>query len=253
MLLWLPGRHGSHAVADMLLTAFASLPEDAKKQALSTLVSRKSFANLLVDAMQSGTIAPESVPAFIIRQAVALEDPQLNERLEKVWGKINISRKEVAQQYAKYRKILRPAAIASADASRGRALYEANCGNCHRLFGSGGQIGPDITGANRTSTEYWLENILQPNALIGKAYQVTNVLTADGRVISGIVTEENDQAFTLQTATEKIVVSKDDIEQTQQADVSLMPVGQLETFSQQQVRDLFKYLMGKEQVPLPSS
>ena len=81
-------------------------------------------------------------------------------------------------------------------------LYEANCGKCHKLFGVGGAIGPDITGANRTSVDYWLENILEPNALIGRAYQMTSLLTTNGQSINGIVTEENAAAPGCEVANE---------------------------------------------------
>jgi putative heme-binding domain-containing protein len=242
---------GNAKTPEVLISRFADFNDKTRTSALSTLVSRKKDARALAAAMETGQIPPSEVPAFIVRQALALEDDKLNTQLEQVWGKINVSSEEMRSQYEKYRKLLTPRSIAGADASRGRALYKANCGNCHKLFGSGGEIGPEITGANRNQRDYWLENILEPNALIGRAYQVTSLLTADGRVISGIIETENDQAVTIQTATEKLVVAQEDIEQRKSSEASLMPAGQLETLTPDQVRDLFKYLMGPSQVPLP--
>ena len=238
--------------AEQLLANFGKLDISTKTAALSTLASRPQSAADLVAAMEAGSIKPADVPAFIVRQAVTLGKEDLNKRLEKVWGRIGKSGADKQELYAKYRAILRPRAIESADTSRGRVLYEANCGKCHKLFGVGGDIGPDITGANRTKADYWLENILEPNSLIGKAYQVTSILTADGRVVSGIVKEENDDAVTIQTATEKVVISQDDIDETLPSKISIMPEGQLETMTDRQILDLFKYLMGPSQVPLPT-
>ena len=119
------------------------------------------------------------------------------------------------------------------------------------MFGVGGEIGPEVTGADRTKVGYWLENILEPNALIGRGYQMTTFLTTGGRVINGIVKQENDDAVTVQTATEVVVIPQDKIEIKKVATTSLMPEGQLGPMSEQQVRDLFKYLMSPTQVPLP--
>ncbi len=40
---------------------------------------------------------------------------------------------------------------------------------CHKMHGEGGEIGPDITGANRTNLEYLLGNVLTPSAVIQDA------------------------------------------------------------------------------------
>ena len=239
------------ALADELLARMQSLSGESRTAALNTLVSRKGFADKFVAALENGQLDADQVPAFIVRQAVELGDASLTKRLEQAWGQISISSADKQELYVRYRALLQPQTIASADASRGRALYEANCGKCHQLFGAGGQIGPDITGANRTSVDYWLENMLEPNSLIGRGYLMTSVLTNSGQVIHGIVKEENDDAITLQTATEIVVVPRDEIEVAKLSTTSLMPEGQLQPMTDQQVCDLFKYLMGPSQVALP--
>ncbi|MEM6365873.1 MAG: cytochrome C, partial [Planctomycetota bacterium] len=240
-------------IASTILDHFDSFTSSARTAALSALVSRRPHAEYLVTAMENGDIDASTVPAFIVRQAVAFEDERLNSRLESVWGRISKSSDELKAQYARYRKLLRPGALGGADASHGRLLYEANCGKCHRLFGEGGDIGPDITGANRSSVDYWLENILEPNALIGRAYQTTRFLTADGRLINGVVQERNEDAVVVQTATERMVIAIDDIEEELTSDVSLMPAGQLEPMQDRQVLALFRYLMSPNQVPRPKT
>ncbi len=240
------------ALAEELLARINSFEGDRRTAALNTLVSRKTFANQFVAALESDRLDANQIPAFIIRQAVELGDPELTKRLETAWGQISISSKDKEALYTRYRALLRPNAVASANASNGRVLYEANCGKCHKLFGVGGDIGPDITGANRTSVDYWLENILEPNALIGRGYQMTGVLKTDGQVINGIVKEENDDAITLQTATEVVVVPRDEIDAAKLSTASLMPEGQLQPMSDQEVADLIKYLTGPSQVPLPA-
>ena len=52
--------------------------------------------------------------------------------------------------------------LASADLSNGRGLFVKACATCHTLFGQGGKIGPDLTGAQRSNLEYLLENVVDP-------------------------------------------------------------------------------------------
>ena len=93
--------------------------------------------------------------------------------------------------------------------------------------------------------------MIDPNALIGKDYQATQVLTVDGRVITGLLKEENESAVIIQTANEKLVIDKGDIEDRSLSSVSMMPEGQLDQLEPMEVRDLIAYLAGSTQVPLP--
>ena len=58
-------------------------------------------------------------------------------------------------------------------------------------------------------------------------------------------------AVTVQTATERVVLPKADIEDRQVSNVSMMPEGQLEKLTAEELRDLVAYLASKKQVPLP--
>jgi putative heme-binding domain-containing protein len=98
---------------------------------------------------------------------------------------------------------------------------------------------------------YLLENMIDPSAVIGSDYRLTNILTKNGRLIPGIIVEETDRAVTVQTATERLVLSKSDIETRRVSSVSLMPEGQIEQMSFTELRDLIGYLQSKEQVALP--
>jgi len=86
--------------------------------------------------------------------------------------------------------------------------------------------------------------------VITKDYQQTVVLTTDGLVVSGLVKSENDKSLTIQTATEAVVIPKDEIEDRQLSDVSMMPDDQLKQFAPYEIVSLFAYLGAREQVPI---
>ena len=118
------------------------------------------------------------------------------------------------------------------------------CHACHTLFGEGGDIGPDITGANRGSLEYLMGNIITPSAIIQDAYKMTLVVTDEGRVYSGIVSGENERQLQLRVAgqDQPAIIPKSRIESREIAKVSMMPTGLLNTLKDKEVLDLFAYL-----------
>src|SRR5260370_4834935 len=102
------------------------------------------------------------------------------------------------------------------------------CASCHRLFGEGGDIGPDLTGSQRTNLDYVLENVLDPSAIVPREYQVTVVVTKAGRTLSGIVKKESDAAITMQLQNEAVVVPIGDIDTRTHTKQSMMPAGTFE-------------------------
>ena len=77
------------------------------------------------------------------------------------------------------------------------------------------------------------------------------VLTVDGRVINGVLAEEDGTRVVLKTAEQpRVVVAKEDIELRRISPKSMMPDGQLEQMKKQEVIDLIKYLRTTEQVEM---
>jgi putative heme-binding domain-containing protein len=71
--------------------------------------------------------------------------------------------------------------------------------------------------------------------------------TTDGRVVTGLVVEEGDNAISIQTANEKVVIPAGEIERRSESGVSMMPEGLIQQLSPSEVRDLFAYLTGADQ------
>jgi putative heme-binding domain-containing protein len=246
------GRFESPETTQILIENLARFDPRTRSDAMLALVSRRSSAESLVEAIEHGTIPTSTVPAYVARQVATLGSTDLTARMEKAWGKIGQTSSELHSEYDRYRRLLSRKRLAKANVHNGFVLYTNTCGKCHNLFGQGGTIGPGLTGANRTSLEYWLENVLEPNAIIGRDYQMSTFVTTDGLVLNGLVVEENDNAVTIQTVNEKVVLPVHRIDARRQSESSIMPAGQLQTMSEQEVIDLFAYLMssrGAESAP----
>jgi putative heme-binding domain-containing protein len=238
-------------VPETILRHYATFSDADKADAISTLASRASYALALLNAMEKGTVPRRDLSAFTARQLIGLKDKRVSERLTAVWGSIRPSTVDKTALMTKYRSIVPPDALTKADRSHGRALFAKTCAACHTLFNEGGKIGPDLTGSQRTNPEYLLTKLLDPNAVVAKDFQVSLITTVSGRSITGIVTKEDDKTLTVQTPTEALTLTKKDVEDRQKTGQSLMPENLLTPLSDTELRDLFAYLVGAGQVPLP--
>jgi putative membrane-bound dehydrogenase-like protein len=238
-------------VPKIILGHYKGLTAAEKQDAITTLSSRPSYALALLDAIAGGKLPRTDITAFTARQLKDLGDKRISARLGEVWGQLRQTSAEKKALIAKYQAMLTPEVLGKADPANGRLVFNRTCFQCHALFGAGNKIGPDLTGSNRSELYYVLENMIDPSAVIGNDYRLTNIVTDSGRLISGIIVEETGRAVTVQTATERLVVPKGDIETRRESPVSMMPEGQIEQMSFTELRDLIGYLRSKKQVPLP--
>ncbi|MDG2223213.1 MAG: c-type cytochrome, partial [Rubripirellula sp.] len=225
-----------------ILARYGIFTDTEKQAALQTLASRANWARSLVQAIEKGPIKPGDVTAFTARQLKALGDPVINGTLTQFWGEVRETPSNSAKTIARFKKTLSDEALADADLARGEALFGQHCGKCHQFFGKGGNVGPDLTGAQRTNLEYLLENIIDPSASVANDYRMHVVRTVDGRIVTGLVESESDELVTVVNGSDRVVIPKDEIEARKRADTSVMPNGLLEPLSEREVRDLFGYL-----------
>jgi putative heme-binding domain-containing protein len=239
-------------VPELILASYTKYSTSEKADAINTLAARREYAPKLVAALERGVVDRADLDAFTVRQLHALGDAGLSARLNKAWGLIRSPSKERTALIAGYKKRLGPDVMKSADASRGRAVFQKNCAVCHVLFDAGGRIGPELTGGQRANLEYVLENVVDPSAVVARDYQVTVIATRDGRILNGIIRREDEHALSLQTPNELITLSKEDVEKRKPSSLSLMPEGILDKLRDDEIRDLVGYLASPTQVPLPA-
>jgi putative membrane-bound dehydrogenase-like protein len=236
-------------VGKVIAGAYGSFHPSERAFAVDALVSRPVFAYELLDQIAKGRIARSDVSASQARQIRAFNDAALTDKLTSVWGGFRDSPKDKQDLMAKLKADFSKETLEKANASAGRVLFTKHCATCHKMFGTGNEIAPDLTGAGRHDIDYLLSNIVDPSAVVTKDFQMTVFTLADGRTVSGIVAVETDRSVTVQTATEKVTIAKSDIESRKPSVLSLMPDGLLQPLSQSELRDLFKYLQSTSQVP----
>lgn len=230
---------------------YASFTDKEKLDALNTLASREPYAKALLAKVKEGGISRKDISAATIRQLSELKSPEIDGWIKTNWGAVNSSSEDKLKDMARIKAEILAAKPADVDPSRGRAVFVKTCSPCHTLFGEGGHVGPDLTGSGRAELDYLMLNVVDPSAVVGKDYQVWMIRTKKKRLISGIITREDDQTLTVQTENELITLQKSDIDRRKQSELSMMPEGLLQSLPRQDMLDLISYLRSPGQVPLP--
>jgi len=246
------GGYSHKATPSVILKQYAVYRDDEKADAIGALASRAEYALQLLAAVERGTVPRNDLTAFTARQLQAFGNERINKKLAKVWGKVRRTSKIKAELMKRYKALLRPNYLAEADLANGRRLFERTCASCHRMYGVGGQVGPDLTGSNRKNLDYVLENVLDPSALINKDYKLTLIVTEDGRLLSGIVSAQTADTITVRMPNQLVVLARESIERMQVSEISMMPEGAFDKLANDEVRDLVAYLKTERQTPLPA-
>lgn len=239
------------ATPGTLVASYEKLGRSERRDALNTLASRREWARALLSAVEANRLPRADLTADLVRQLRNLRDPQVDSSIQKVWGTVRETTADRARAIARYRAMLRAKPATPPDPSLGRAVFAKTCQQCHTLFGTGGKVGPDLTGSNRADLDYVLSNVLDPSALIGRDYLAHTIATADGRVLTGIIRAEDKDTVTLVTANETVVIPRSEIDARRQSEQSMMPDDLWKPLSEHEVRSLVRYLASPAQVPLP--
>ncbi len=239
-------------VPPALLAAYPGFDRTRRRLALDALSGRIPFAKAMLVGLENGTIPRSDVTSDIIRKLELLGDDSVRKAVAESWGKTRSTPAEKQRRIAELKQLLTADNEHSPDLAHGRALFSRTCQQCHKLFGEGGEVGPEITGSHRANLDYLLLNVVDPNAAVGKDYQAWNVATDDGRVLVGLVVNETGRTLTLQTSTDTLAIDKNEIEERVQTDMSMMPEGLLDQLTNEQLKDLVAYLASPVQVALPT-
>lgn len=236
-------RFDAAEIPEALLQRYDRFSTAERAAALTTLTARRSFARALLDAVAAGRLPRDQLTAFHVRRLTQLQDREIDRRVAATWGRIGQTPAETLDRIARLEKIFDEAPLWAYSAREGRGHFQKLCASCHVLGGEGTRVGPELTGAGKQGVRYFLENIIDPHAVVGADFQMTTVETRSGDVISGLVINETGGALTLRTTTEEVVVPKADLLQRTPSTLSLMPEGLLDSLNEREQIELLKFLV----------
>ena len=229
-----------------IIAAWPQLPPMTRRAAVDALVRSPQSARTLLAAVEKKTISPNDISATARRALATSDDKSVVQTADRALGKYRQPGADKLQLIAEKRAVV---LSGTADVKNGHAVAQRNCFVCHKMYGEGADVGPDLTGVGRSSLDALLHNVIDPNEVIGNGYETTEVETKDGTTYTGRVTEETGTRIKLVNAGPvEYVVAKSDIAlengqpKVVKKELSLMPEG-LEQIPDNDFRDLMIYLL----------
>jgi putative membrane-bound dehydrogenase-like protein len=229
------------AIGERLLGEFPKFSDEVRPAFFDLMLSRIDWTRQLADGISSGAIAPGVIPSDVAEQLRRHRDAAIAGLAKQQFGAgESLKPADSKQRIQQLRDVL---ADGTGNPYAGEALFMKQCAACHKLFHKGGNVGPDLTPYQRGNLETLLTSVIQPSAEIREGFEYVALVTIDGRILTGFVTDQDTQIVTLRVkAGEDIRVQRKDVDSIAPVGRSLMPDGLLQGMSDQQLRDFFAYL-----------
>jgi putative heme-binding domain-containing protein len=235
------GRVEHPKLADIILAEYPGLAPEVQPLAIDLVMQREPWARKLLDAVLQNKLPKTVLDANHLRKIVESNDREALWAVEKAFGKIrserNPEREKVVAEMGTYLR------ANIGDPVAGQKVFKNLCAQCHTIYGEGGKIGPDITANGRASFDQLLSNVFDPSLVIGADYQVSTVVTKDGRNLTGLIVENNERRVVIRMAGDsEVTVPRNNVEYTRLSKLSMMPEGVENVFSKKDLCDLFAFL-----------
>ncbi|MFO0907886.1 MAG: c-type cytochrome [Isosphaeraceae bacterium] len=228
---------------EALLAGWKGHSPAVRTRVLDTLLSRPEWTGTLLSSLEDTCVPPTEIDPSHRAALMALDNPELRSRARAVFGAAAGTRAAVVSTYRK-------ALPATGDREAGRAVFRRVCAACHKLDGTGFDVGPDLTQLTDRSTEALLTAVLDPNRAVESKYTSFNVQLVDGRALVGLIASETAAAITLRRQEGKDdIVPRAEIEAMAGSGQSLMPEGLEKDLTPKDMADLIAYVSSGEPAP----
>jgi putative heme-binding domain-containing protein len=202
-------RYNNPAVAKELIARLPQWQGRENAAAMEVLSSRVAWAGKVLDSIATGDLKKKQLTAYHVRQMTNLANAGLNSRLSKEWGVLKQSSAERRADIAAMVEVYTSAPLWAYSAGNGSIHFKKLCTACHQPNQQDESLGPKLAGTRSKGIGYLVENLIDPNAVIGRDFQARIIVTLDGRVINGLVEKETKSALTIRTATNSVTVARD--------------------------------------------
>jgi putative membrane-bound dehydrogenase-like protein len=238
----------SDGIATGVIDVVASFSDKGREAALTLLASRPAWTRQLLDAVAAGRVDVAAVPDVVVRKMHLHRDAAIRAAIEAHWGSLaGATTAEMEADIDRYREVI---ASGIGNPRVGKKWFATQCGTCHRLFGEGGQAGPDLTSYQRQDVRGMVAHVVNPSLEIREGFENYLVLTDDGRAINGLMADSDRQVVVIRDASGQTrTISRDEIVEMSAVPQSLMPQGLLGPLGDQTIRDLFAYLRSPQPIP----
>jgi putative heme-binding domain-containing protein len=240
-VLFYMSRLNGDLIGEAVLKRFDKFAPDLRPKAIELLTQRPNWSKLLLEAVAGKVIDKDLLNLNQLRRVASFKDDDLRSQFKTIYGVIREGRNPDREQIINSQRDFLHGT--PGDPKNGHVVFKRVCAQCHKIYGEGAEVGPDITSNGRNNWDQLVTNVLDPSLVIGGAYQARILATTDGRVLTGIPVEETDQKVILKVQGGKLeTIPRDEIEQYKVSDLSMMPEQLEKQVTSQELADLFAFL-----------
>ncbi|HVY68523.1 MAG TPA: c-type cytochrome, partial [Verrucomicrobiae bacterium] len=135
---------------------------------------------------------------------------------------------------------------------KGGEIFTRNCRVCHQLDGQGALVGPQLDGIGNRGLDRIVEDVLDPNRNVDRAFRTTLFTMQDGDVTSGLFRREEGEMLVIADSTGKeSSIPKKQVKSQRESETSLMPENFGDTISAEDFQNLMAFLLSKRGTPAP--
>lgn len=214
-----------------------------RETALRVLAGRREWARVMLSYVDEWKVPEKHFSVDVVRQLSLHNDPEINAAIDRHWkGLLAVAPTEdMLKEATRIKEVLKSG---EGDAAKGKVHFTTRCATCHKLFGEGREISPDLTGYDRGNIDFWLHAILTPSLEIREGYGGYLVKLKNGQLLTGLIAAQDAKGITIKDVAGNLTpVNQADIEKLDALPISLMPPALLTGISDADLRDLFAYLM----------
>jgi putative heme-binding domain-containing protein len=216
-----------------------------REDALRVMAGRKEWAQILMNFVNEWKVPVKHFTIDIVRQLSLHQDADIDASIEKHWKGL-LATGPTPEKKREAERIKAVLKTGLGDAEKGKIQFMARCFACHKLFGEGGAIGPELTGYDRANVDFWLDNIFNPSLEIREGFGAYIVKTKGGQVLTGLMDAQDANGIVIKDmANNKTAMKQADIETMEASPISLMPEGLTAGMSDADLKDFFAYLLKK--------
>jgi len=130
------------------------------------------------------------------------------------------------------------------NAEHGQQLFRANCGSCHRVNGTGGRLGPDLSRVGTARTrDMMVKQIRGATEDFRPGYEPVTLTGSDGQAIKGVKKNEDNFSVQIMDTRERIQgYEKDKMKAVTNDTKSAMPAYGTDRLSESDLDDIVRYL-----------
>ena len=228
--------------SEPIVSAMPSASAKLQQSFATALSANRSGTVALITAIEAGKASPLVLrdKATADRLRANAKDDELK-RLEVLLAKLPAANVEadklIADRRANYK---------GGDIAKGADVFKTHCAVCHQIGQQGALVGPQLDGVGGRGLDRIIEDILDPNRNVDRAFRLSIVTLKDGGVASGLLRrEEGGQMVLADIVGKESSVPLSNVAKREENDTSLMPAAFDRIITKAEFNDLLAYLLSQ--------